>query len=161
MCIKINNAINLLKNNNVVYDFSGEKSGQIIQKVEEMLEVKFPNSYNYFLKKLGYFSLGDFAVYGIISDSSKNIKNTGIVYGVLNDRENFAVPHHMINFFDIGNGDSYALDLSQMNEEGECPVVVWPIGGYEATPVLEVVAPDFGKFFLDMVEEQIKRKVEE
>ena len=47
-----------------------------------------------------------------------------------------------------------------MNEEGECPIVSWPLGGYEETPVLEVVAEDFGKFFLDMVEQQIEYEKE-
>lgn len=76
--------------------------------------------------------------------------------GSLNDRVKFRRPYHLITLSEIGEGSEYALDLSQMNAANECPVVIWPIGGYEMTPVLEVVAPDFGTWFLEMVKEQIK-----
>ena len=48
-----------------------------------------------------------------------------------------------------------------MNAENECPVVIWPIGGYEMTPVLEIAAPDFGTWFLDEIKEQVKWKEED
>jgi hypothetical protein len=34
------------------------------------------------------------------------------------------------------------------------------VGGYDETPELEVVAPDFGTWFYDQVMEQIKRHQE-
>ncbi|MGL5784474.1 MAG: SMI1/KNR4 family protein, partial [Alphaproteobacteria bacterium] len=86
---------------------------------------------------------------------------TGVVWLNLENRVNFNQPAHLIEVDSVGEGTTYCLDTSQMNESGECPVVAWPLGGYEETPVLEIVSEDFGKFFLDRVEEQIALKTEQ
>ncbi len=129
--------------------------------VEDRLGVNFPISYKKFLTQKGQGGVGSLFISGIRAVNAEELFDTGIGWKVKNDRKQFNIPSHIIRIEDIGNGDCYALDLSQMNKEGECPVVVWPIGGYEATPELEIVAPDFGTFFFEMVEEQIRRKKEE
>ncbi len=139
---------------------SGKKSKLIIEKAEEILEVKLPKTYKFFLIEQGFGGPKDLIIYGLVDDSIENLKSSGFVWGIIEDRKSLEYPHHILRIYDIGDGSTYCLDTSQMNQDGECPVVVWPLGGYEETPVLEIVAEDFGKFFLDMVKQQIEYKKE-
>ncbi len=137
----------------------GEPASQnLIKKAESLLEVKFPFTYNLFLKKVGFGGPGSLLISGVRAKSEDEIATTGVVWTNLQKRSLFQQPLNLIEIENIGDGSTYCLDTSQMNQEGECPVVVWPLGGYKETPVLEIVAEDFGKFFLDMVKRQIEYK---
>ncbi len=154
-------AIDLLRKKKIDFECSGVKSVKLINEAEKILNCKLPEGYRYFLEKLGNFYTKGFFIYGFLNNEAENISNSGFVWGVLNDRRNFQFPDHIITLDDDrGDGSTYTLDLSQMNESNECPVVIWPLNGYEDTPVLEIVAPDFGTWFLEQVQEQIKRKIE-
>jgi hypothetical protein len=37
-------------------------------------------------------------------------------------------PQYLIPIHALGNGELSCLDISQMNEEGECPIVAWYFG---------------------------------
>ncbi|MBP9878438.1 MAG: SMI1/KNR4 family protein [Alphaproteobacteria bacterium] len=145
-------------------DFVGPLSIQTIDSAEKILEVKFPESYKAFLLILGCgnFSYKEFN--GLVRDeifSNTNLGAAGslnIVWHQLKNRAEYNLPLQIIQIYHLGDGSYYALDLSQMNAEGECPVVYWPLDGYEATPKLEIVAKDFGEFFLNMVLEEIKNQ---
>lgn len=155
----------LEKVDNSLVDFEKGVSSSTIKDAEVVIRNKLPYTYTYFLKKYGCGGISSSEIYGLIKDEKFSqpipfVTAPNVIWTALANHRDFNQPFHILSIYDIGNGDCYALDLSQMNDEGECPVVVWPIGGYEATRELEVVAPDFGKFFLDMVEEQIKRKEE-
>lgn len=132
----------------------GNLKSKILEKIQKNYNIILPISYQYYLKNYSYFRLNDFMPLGIINEFM--LFDTGLGYSIKNDRE-FGFPHHIILISDIGDGSYYALDLSQMNEEQECPVVIWPVGGYDETPELEIVAPDFGNWFYDQVQEQIER----
>ena len=132
-----------------------------IKKAESDLGIIFPPSYKVFVSKHGYGGVNSLDIDGVADFNFQNSGYGGVVWNVLDRRKNFSLPHPIIPIYNLGNGDTYCLDTSQMNEEGECPVVVWPIGGYEQTPILEIVAEDFGAFFLDMVRQQIAYKQEE
>lgn len=142
---------------------STPKSEELIREAEKILNVKFPRTYKNFIRKIGWGGPKGLLIPGIRVDDPAELSSTGLVWGVLKDRKDSGYPDHIIGLYDLGEGTTYCLDLSQMNKEGECPVVVWPLEGYEATPVLEILAEDFGKFYLDMIEEQIiwKRKKED
>ncbi|MGL4825501.1 MAG: SMI1/KNR4 family protein [Alphaproteobacteria bacterium] len=141
--------------------FGAPVTQEFIGIAEEILELKFSNSYREFIKKFGYGGVCSFDIDGVTEYKYENSSYGGVVWNVLNLRENFSFPHHLIAIYNVGEGTTYCLDTSQMNESGECPVVAWPLGGYEETPVLEIVAEDFGKFFLDRVEEQIALKTKQ
>ena len=142
-------------------NFSGGLQLQTIKCAEKKLNVMFPLSFRKFLKDKGAGDFGSLEVYGLVRDENfEKFPYTGSVPNLywltVDSRKNFNLPHHIILISDIGDGSYYALDLSQMNNEQECPVIVWPVGGYDETPELEIVAPDFGTWFLQQVEEQIK-----
>lgn len=61
-------------------------------------------------------------------------------------------PHSLIPIHALGNGELSCLDTSQMNEDGECPVVAWYFGAILPNGKLEVLAEDFGAFLLEKVQ---------
>ena len=159
----VDEAVRLIRNNfnSSEYSLDGHYSDEEVESAEKILNIKFPKSYREFLKKYGSVEVRSLEIMGLSRDNYQNSGYGDVVWVTLNDRGNFSQPNHIIKLEHLGDGSYYALDLSQMNNDNECPVVVWPIGGYEMTPVLEVVAPDFGTWFLDMVKERIKWKEEE
>lgn len=153
--------IELIKEKNVDFRKNNKETDCFIHEAEVFLSILFPQSFKKFLKDFGYVSFGGLEIYGIIDNDFVNSSIPDVVWLNNLNRKKFSQPHHIISISDMGDGSDYALDLSQMNSDNECPVVVWPIGGYEMTQVLEVVAPDFGTWFLDMVKERIKWKEED
>lgn len=153
-------ALDLLKKEKITFRSTNGQSDDLISLAKAALSIKFPLSYEKFLKDCGYVSFKGFEIYGVIDSDFINSSVPDMVWLNISNRQDFNQPDHIMIIADIGDGSYYALDLSQMNEEQECPIVVWPIDGYEETPVLEVVAPDFGTWFLEKVQEQVNRKQE-
>jgi hypothetical protein len=157
----LNKAFSSLQNNAELIKSSGKKiDEEVIKKAQDYLEVKFPTTYKKFISKVGFLSLGGCEIYGIIDEDFINSGVPDAIWFSYENRKNYGTPDYLVQIYSVGEGTTYCLDTSQMNEEGECPVVAWPLGGYEETPVLEVIAEDFGKFFLDMVQQQIEYKKE-
>jgi hypothetical protein len=155
-------AFQLLKINNwIIRSCKGCIDYALIKSAENHLGVLFPKSYKEFLSQYGFISLGGCEIFGIIDSDFINSEVPDAVWLAMDNRKNFNFPKYLIPIYDVGEGTTYCLDTSQMNEEGECPVVAWPLGGYGQTPVLEIVAKDFGEFFLNKVKEQIELKAHE
>ena len=148
----------LIQNQNIITSKLKVINEEIIEKAEKYLDIVFPKTYQKFIKTYGYISLGGQEIYGVLNDEFINSGIPNAIWLTYNNRKDFNFPHHLIPIYDVGEGTTYCLDTSQINAEGECPVVAWPIDGYEATPVLEIVAEDFGKFFLDMVQQEVDYK---
>lgn len=148
------------------YFFNGPCLKETVVNAEKTLEVYFPKTYREFLEKFGSGGVLGGYIYGIgrndlmFNMPIPEVTAYHVVWSNLYERRNGLHPKHLISIYSVGEGTTYCLDTSQMNAEGECPVVAWPLGGYETTPVLEVVAPDFGTFFLNLVEREIEWKKE-
>ena len=138
--------------------FSGATNEKLILQSEHALGLSFPHTYRKYVQIKGFGGPGSLLISGVRARQLNEVESTGVVWLNIDARKDLAQPHHLIQIEEIGNGDTYCLDTSQMNEEGECPVVVWPIGGYEQTPILEIVAEDFGAFFLNMIKREIDYK---
>ncbi len=146
------------KHQELLKAYKGRIDAKVIRVAQDYLGVSFPLTYKVFLEKFGFISLGGCEIYGIIDE---NFRDSGVPDAIWYSHENYinyGKPSNIVQIYSVGEGTTYCLDTSQMNEEGECPVVAWPLGGYEETPVLEIIAEDFGKFFLNMVERQIEYK---
>ncbi len=145
-------------------DFCGNQVPNTIRKAEIILNVVFPKTYRAFIEKYGCGGVGSFEIYGIIKDEEYDEKSIpfvtipNAVWTTLKWRRDFNHPLHLIIISDLGDGSVYCLDTSQMNIKEECPVVIYPVCKHEANLKLEIVAEDFGKFFLDMVQNQIEYK---
>ena len=159
-------AFNLIENNFTFneIDFSGSQSLTTIRKAEDILKVKFPRSYKIFLEKYGCGGVGSLDIYGLIKDEDFQQHNIpfiaipNVVWTTLQWHRDFGHPLHLIIISSVGDGAVYCLDTSKVNKEEECPVVVMPVCEYEPGFKLEVVADDFGQFFLEMIQKQILYK---
>lgn len=139
---------------------------ETIKRAESFLNIKFPASYREFLKKYGYGDFGGLEIYGLTKEEKFNIESKpiiprpNIVWMTVQYNLDFKHPLYLLIIYELGEGTKYCLDLSQMKGD-ECPVVVWPIFGYENNPKLEIIAQDFGDFLLEMVEDEIRYRQEE
>ena len=134
--------------------YNNNISSNVYSKIMDTYKIIFPKSYIEYLCEFGFFRLNDMMPTGIVDEDK--LLTTGLGW-IITRNSQLGVPKNIIQLDEIGDGSYYALDLSQMNDDEECPVVVWPVGGYDETPELEIVAPDFGTWFLEQVEEQIRR----
>jgi hypothetical protein len=105
-------------------DFAGPASEAEITYAEQELGVIFPQSYRTFLRRYGAGYLHFFEIYGIPGD-----RLWGDVV-IMNRRSVRLVPRHYVKFTGEFGQRGYYLDTSQMNAEGECPVIaVGPSNG--------------------------------
>jgi antitoxin YobK len=123
-------------------DFEGEKEASLIEEAEKALGIAFPPTYKKFLAKFGCGDIEGLEIYGLISDDFENSSVPDAVWLTLDERKS-GLPDHLILVYATGDGGYYALDTSQANEDGECPVVAYELNGQ-----VEKVADDYGSFLL-------------
>lgn len=128
-------------------DFEGEKTDVLIEKAETALKLKFPPTYKQFLKEFGCGDIGGEEFYGLISDEFIDSTVPNGIWLTLNERKNINLPEEHVIIYATGDGTYYALDTSQINESGECPVVALSSEGQR----VEIIAEDFGQFFYNTV----------
>lgn len=117
------------------FQFSGPAPEDQIVAAERELGVMFPRSYRAFLRHYGAGNVDCIEIYGIPRD-----RLWGDVV-MMNQLTSNCFPKHFVKFTgDIGDY-SYYLDTSQMDEAGECPVVVF---GAEENG--RVIAKNFSEF---------------
>lgn len=150
----LNDALKIIEANPSAAFFVGEKSPELVEKAELALGIRFPPSYREFVSRLGCGSFGSFEVYGIASDDFENSCVPDGIWLTLDERRSIGLPGHLILIYSVGEGTTFALDSSQRGDDGECPVVAWPVGGASDSG-LEVIAKDFGEFLLSMVREEL------
>ncbi|CAN5232970.1 hypothetical protein BH18ACT4_BH18ACT4_04360 [soil metagenome] len=97
--------------------------------------------------------MGGREFYGAIDDNFVDSSIPDGIWLTLDERERFGFPEHLVIVGETGMGEYYVLDTSQAGANGECPVVVWVAGQSQEGGPLEVVAPDFGSFFWDALQQ--------
>lgn len=100
-------------------DFMGGVNEGIIRKAAQMLNIKFPNSYHWFLKQYGSGGLDGMDIHGCETTAA----DFSVVYHTKLYRETYNLPEQYIVLNDI-DGTVTCLDTNQM-KDGECPVVFW------------------------------------
>jgi len=116
-------------------EFSGPASEEQIAAAEKELQVTFPRSYRAFLRHFGAGTTPYYEIYGV-----PNNRLWGDVV-MMNQLSVCSMPPHYIKFTDSVGDYTYYLDTSQMDRNGECPVVVFGPGDEGA-----VVAESFVDF---------------
>ena len=152
----IKTALKLISEHVELADFENHKSEKLIKKAEQVLGIKYPPSYRMFLKQLGCGSIAGQEFYGLVDE---NFNKSGIPDGVwltLNERISSNLPENLIIISSAGDGMDFVLDSDQPNSNNEYPVVAWIPGLSKMDDKLEVVAPDFGEFFLETISDAIE-----
>jgi hypothetical protein len=146
---EIKQAIDLVKKSSRA-DFEGEKTEEIIGRAEEFLGLKFPPSYRQFLRELGCGDIAGKEFYGIIDENFEKSSIPNAIWLTYDERKHSALPKELVLIGQSIEG-YYALDISNTDDEGECPVVDWVAPEVDPT----TVAPDFGTFFLDEIRQLV------
>lgn len=91
----IKKEIEFLKENNVGF-FKGEISSELILKAELFLDIKFPNSYKYFIANLGCGSIKCLEFYGIVNENFTNGKVPNGIWLTYNERIVSNLPKYLL-----------------------------------------------------------------
>ena len=103
---------------------------------------------------MGAGSVGSHEFYGVTDgDFAHGVVPNGI-WLTLDERKNLSLPRHLLIVGDTGMGEYYAVDTSRRDSDNESPVVVWAPERASDGDELEVVAEDFGSFFLSAIENE-------
>jgi hypothetical protein len=135
--------------------FAGARDEGLVVAAEQALGVSFPPSYRRFLRELGAGSVGASEIYGVIHS---NFTESGVPDGIwitLRGRLDWALPQSMVVVYNDGMGGYFVLDTEKVGGDAECPIFVWEPGRSARGDKLELVAPDFGSFFLHRVKEAL------
>lgn len=136
-------------------DFVGNISDENIAKAEKELNVTFSKSYRQFLKDFGAGNFGAEEIYGILSGDFDNSGIPDAIWFTKKQRCEMALAPNLVIIYFTGGSEYFCLDVNQMNDEGECPVVVCVVGTDTIDKKLEIIAEDFGDFFLDIIKREV------
>jgi hypothetical protein len=153
--IELKKAFVIISRNMSRADFEGEKSEQIISSAEAVLGLTFPATYKMFLLTYGCGDIGGHEFYGIIGDDFHNSGVPDAIWITLRERVESGLPSHLVIVYDQGDGTYCALDCADPRELDECTVVAWVPGVSQPGDRLEIVAEDFGNFFLEKIESSL------
>ncbi len=146
--LELEQGLKLIENKTGEY-FKGNISDDLIIAAEKFLDISFPESYKTFLKLKGSGSFKSKEFYGISNDNFESGRVPNGIWLTGDERKTSNLDRNLVLIGQSIEG-YYALDTAQL-KNGECPVVdAIPIGKRED---LEIIAPDFGVFFLTQIRE--------
>lgn len=128
--------------------FAGQRSEELIITAEARLGLAFPPTYRKFLLALGAGNFGSVEFYGVIDENFETSSVPDGIWFTLTERKEIDLPHRLIAIGVTSYGELYCLDTAK---KPEGPIIVYQshLGPDEQQP--EVVADDFGEFFLAQI----------
>lgn len=133
------------------------RTDDVINRVSTIINIDFSKQNRDFYKKVGYLSFAGHEIYGIYPDGDPNDYVGDSYASTLHDRKELNLPKEWLTLYFFDDGYYGYLDYSQLNEDGEPPVIMAIYDG-EKYVVTEKVAEDLGDFILMLVEEQLARQ---
>ena len=133
------------------------KSDEEIATSEKMLNINFSKQSLEFYKRLGYLSFYGNEIYGIDPNDDSGILEGNSVAYALYDRKNYGLPKEWLPIYFFDDGHMGYLDYSDINADGEPPVIMAIYNGKDYV-VVRKVAEDLGDFILSLVEEQLSQQ---
>jgi antitoxin YobK len=131
-------------------DFAGPRPAELIAAAEQALGFRFPPTYRRFLSDHGAGSVGGTEIYGVIDENfADSMIPDGVWYNLELRREGH--PGALYVFYAVGDGEHFCLDSERVAADGEMPIVGVSLGDESDR---EEIAPDFGRAFLMLVEEE-------
>ena len=138
-------------------DFVGRRQPHLVASAERTLGLTFPPTYRRFLLELGAGSIGGQEFYGVVNENFEQSAVPDGIWLTLDERAKSGLPPNLLIVSETGDGIRFALDTSQRYVDEESPVVLY-FGPAPESPPSEVVARDFGEFFLDRVRKALARR---
>lgn len=137
--------------------FVGSRPESLVRAAERKLGLRFPPTYRRFLVEFGAGSFGSEEIYGLVDEELESALVPNGIGLTLRDRKEFELPHDLVAVYDLGDGETFYLDLGA-TENGEAPIIVYYPGYTSEEQPGEIVAQDFGQFLHDLVQSQIKKR---
>jgi len=143
----------MLKKPGIISTFVGPKPLSLINLAQGYLSVKFPETYRRFLLEYGAGGIGSFEIFGVVQEGFENhdYLHIDVVWLTLKERKEWNLPMFLIPIYDLGDGELFCLDLRSI-EEDEAKVVGYTPGYSTPEQSLDIIAEDFGKLFLDLIQ---------
>lgn len=143
-------AVQLLSATPSLATFVGPREESLVASAEAALGFPFPPSYRRFVLEHGAGGVGSTMLYGVTTDDFTASAAPNAVWLTLDERQ-YGLSDAVVIVGASGMGEWYVLDGRRPVPDGELPVAVWPQGYDIEDEALEVVASDFGTFFLAAV----------
>jgi cell wall assembly regulator SMI1 len=140
-------AVRIITANPDLNYFSGPKPEALVRKAEAALGLVFPPTYREFLLQYGAGGFGGSDFCGVSKDDFVNSSWPDGIWMTLQTRQRWALPHSYIIVSNDGMGDDYCIDTA----DGNGRIVLFQPGLSLDHQVREVVAEDFGEFFLQII----------
>lgn len=135
----------------------GGKPNSVVVKAEELLNIKFSRQNTQYFSQYGFIEFFGTEIYGIVKDDFSGTHTGCAIEATLQDRKELNLPLQWLTLYFFDDGYYGYLDYSQLNEDGEPPVIMAIYNGKEYV-VTEKIADDLGDFILQLVEEQLGRQ---
>jgi antitoxin YobK len=123
----------------------------LVEKAETALGGRFPPTYRKFVSQLGAGNFGSFEVYGVVDGEFRDAAIPNGIWLTLNERRESGLPSEFMIVGSTGDGAYYCVEIGI---DQEAPVIVWEPGSPTYQQAVEVVASDFGEFFLSHIRPQ-------
>ena len=150
-------ALKLLKNSNLEYEYIGGCSDLIIEKAESILGIRFSKIFKHFIKKYGAGIFATYEILGIIDENYSvlsNMTDLDALQFTLKKRKVNKLPTNFIPIIAYDSDILYCLDFNKLNLDNEPAVVAFNIG--EDWGEKEIISEDFGEFLLDIINDEIE-----
>ncbi|ATW25299.1 SMI1/KNR4 family protein [Candidatus Formimonas warabiya] len=146
-----NSAVKLIQENQELADFVGNCPEMLIKKAEEKLNIVFPQSYRSFLLSFGAGNFGAEEIYGIIKEDFDNSGIPDAIWFTLKQRKEINLPSNLVIIYHTGGEEMFCLDINKIGKHQEPIIVSYAIGTDLKHQIYEMIANDFGEFFLQRI----------
>ena len=134
--------------------FVGLRSSTLLEKAEQVLGLTFPQTYRSFLADFGAGNFGSFEVYGVVDADFENSSVPDAIWFTLTERREANLPFNLVVIGDAGTGELYCLELGTQTEGR---IILLDPGRITEVTKDQIVAEDFGAYFLERVQRQLRR----
>jgi hypothetical protein len=133
--------------------FAGRRNIALVVAAEGVIGGSFPPSYREFVLQLGAGNFGSTEFYGVIDENFYDSEVPNGIWLTLRERVDSKLPFNYIIVSATGDGAFYCVEMSR---ETDTPVFIFhPNVPRSAQVKREIIARDFGEFFLTQIRQQI------
>ena len=125
-----------------------------INAAQNLLEINFPLTYRDFVMRFGQPTFGSTIFYGLYGDE---LSRGDVVDITQIKRKNFGLPKILLCVLDSGfTRYDYFIECGSVKSESSMPVLVYAYGRTHVDAKYETVADNFGKFLLNIVNQEVE-----
>jgi hypothetical protein len=148
--------IELVRGNDEIANHADGCDEGTIAAAERDLSTTFPPSYRRVIEEFGTWDIAGEEFLGVYQTPAMGQKLLGSVAETLDAHSQYGMPSDLIVVMFDGMGGLIVLDSSQVDQEGEYPVLVWNPGITDRQS-MERLGDNFGSFALSLCRRAVTR----